>query len=138
MAYISPWLKTNDFIEISSDGGTTYTSLPDPASMTITIQDLDSSKTGRGQDGNLFRDRVGIKEKIKIEFPPMYQADYHSIVKLITGSSFLVRFFSPNYYEKRVATMYVGDRQSPFEIRYSAADQDHNIVSKASMDFIEF
>ena len=49
--------------------------LPDPAQLSWSIQDIDADGTGRNQNGDLFRDRVAVKRKLTLSWPPMTAAD---------------------------------------------------------------
>lgn len=134
--YRTPWIKVHNFIQICYKGQ--WVSLPDPMSMKINNYDIDSGdSTGRNQNGELLRDRVAVKEKIELKFPPMLRRDYQSILDMVKDQFFEVKYYSDYYGETRVATMYVGDRS--FETYYNQ-DQDNPSLSQTraiSMNFIE-
>ena len=135
--YASPWLKVTNMIQILDSNGE-WISLPDPQSMKINNYDLDSGDgTGRNQYGELLRDRVAIKEKIELAFPPMMRRDYQAILNLVKPTFFQVKYFSDYYGEVRIATMYVGDRTMEL---YYMQDQTNPALSNTktvSMNFIE-
>ena len=135
--YASPWLKVTNMIQILDSNGE-WISLPDPQSMKINNYDLDSGDgTGRNQYGELLRDRVAIKEKIELTFPPMMRRDYQAILNLVKPTFFKVKYFSDYYGEVRIATMYVGDRTMEL---YYMQDQTNPALSNTktvSMNFIE-
>ena len=91
MEYETPTLvgHATNIVSVLEKETNTWHSLVDPQTMKISIQDLDSGEaTGRNQDGQMFRDRVAVKEKIKLTFPPMYRIDYHRMLRLISGQFF--------------------------------------------------
>lgn len=65
--------------------------LPDPkrGGLTVTIQDLDSDSTGRNQKGELFRDRVAVKEKYLILHHHYNLLKYHHYYKPLQTSFLL-------------------------------------------------
>lgn len=140
MVYDTPWLtnKAHCIIQIYDTETKKWESLIDPSTMKISIQDLDSGEgTGRNQDGEMFRDRVAVKEKIKLTFPPMYRSDFHKMLKLISDQFFKVRYFSDMQLSVREVDMYVGDREATV---YNAYDTSNNlimIVKDISFNFIE-
>lgn len=140
MVYDSPWLanKAHGIIQIYDTETKKWESLIDPSTMKIAIQDLDSGEgTGRNQDGKMFRDRVSVKEKIKLTFPPMYRIDYHRMLRLLRGQFFKARYFSDMTLTVREIEMYVGDREATIYNKYDTSDQDHMIVKDISFNFIE-
>ncbi|MBP7319527.1 MAG: hypothetical protein KA953_00530 [Lachnospiraceae bacterium] len=138
MAYYSTaWIKANNIIQISTDNGTTWTSLPDPKALKIGAYDLDSSKSGRGQDGNAFRDRVAVKEKLFYTGPEILRTDYSKILALTSNASFLVKYYSDKYNAVRTVLMYVGDRQEEIDYGYLVNDPAHSRIKEFTIDFIE-
>ena len=111
MAYTTPWLegKANGLVQVQSNGA--WVSLIDPSSMEVETYDLDSgSSTGRNLDGEMLRDRVAVKEKLVMEFPPMWGGDYVQMLALVKEPFFQCKYYSPYTNTVREATMYVGDR----------------------------
>lgn len=134
MTYVSPWLNTTGILQIVGSDGSVR-DLPDPASIDFSVQDIDSSSSGRGLDGTLVRDRVAIKEKLKIAFPPMKEADAHQVLSMVSGVSFLCRFWSVRTGGYRTVEMYVGDRSAKAYYRFKGMDSD--LWTDLKMDFIE-
>lgn len=134
--YRTPWIKVTNILQILYNG--TWVSLPDPQSMKVNNYDLDSGDaTGRNQNGELLRDRVAIKEKLELTFPPMYRADYQAILNMVKEEFFTVKYWSDYYGCVREATMYVGDRTIEL---YYMQDQNNPALGLAktiSMNFIE-
>ena len=83
-----------------------------PSKMSVTISDVDSPNTTRNARGDLIRDRVNVKRKVELEFPPMKQADISLLLGQIQDVFFDVTFLDPMLGEI-TRTMYVGDRSTP-------------------------
>lgn len=140
MVYDTPWLtnKAHGIIQIYDTETKKWESLIDPATLKVSIQDLDSGEgTGRNQEGEMFRDRVAVKEKIKLTFPPMYRSDFHKMLKLISNQFFKVRYFSDMQLSEREVDMYVGDREATVYNAYDTNDNLHMLVKDISFNFIE-
>ena len=134
--YRTPWLKVTNILQIKHNGE--WISLPDPQSMSVNNYDLDSGdSTGRNQDGELLRDRVAIKEKLELTFPPMYRADYQAILSLVKDVFFQVKYYSDYYGETREATMYVGDRKVSLYYKQDQNNPSLGWTNAVSMNFIE-
>ncbi len=135
-AYRTPWLKVTNILQIKYNGE--WVSLPDPQSMKINNYDLDSGDgTGRNQNGELLRDRVAVKEKLEITFPPMMRADYQGILNMVKDTFFTVKYYSDYYGEVREATMYVGDRQVQLYYMQDQTNPSEGWTNAISMNFIE-
>ena len=118
--------------------GKTWVSLINPSSMTLNTYDLDSGEgTGRNQNGEMFRDRVAVKEKIEMSFPAMYRSDYAKMLALVKDTFFKVRYFSDLQGKTREATMYVGDRKGSIYYKYDTNNQPQAIIKDISFNFIE-
>ncbi len=136
MSYKSPWIKCTDMIQISSNGQ--WVSLPDPQSMKVNNYDIDSGdSSGRNQNGELLRDRVAVKEKLELTFPPMYRVDYQTILNLVKAQFFTVRYWSDYYGGIREATMYVGDRTIELYYMQDKNNKSLGLLKTISMNFIE-
>lgn len=127
MAYSSPWLDGNatGIVKVQSSSGE-WVSLIDPSSMEYQLYDLDSGdSTGRNLEGSMLRDRVAVKEKVVMEFPPMQAQDFTTMMALISQPFFQCRYYSLNTGTERDVTMYVGDRSAK---RYYTLDAENNKV----------
>ena len=82
-----------------------------PKSFEVTISDLDG-ETNRNATGNLIRDRIAIKRKLSLEWPPLNQAEISSLLNAISTVFFTVTFPDPQL-GIITKTMYTGDRSSP-------------------------
>ena len=139
MAYVSDWLHGKDtgIVEVQNSSGV-WVSLIDPHSMEVQTYDLDSgNSTGRNLDGELLRDRVAVKEKLVMEFPPMAAADYSQMLALTSGTFFKCRYYSPYTGTKREATMYVGDRSAKPYYGYDSANNAAHMWTDIKFNFIE-
>ena len=140
-AYKSPWLteKVNGVISIQTSDGY-WISLPDPTSLSITIYDIDSGDgTGRNQNGEMMRDRVGVKQKLTCKFPPMQRQDFQLMVALTKDTAFNVRFYSD--YNRGYVTkkMYVGDREPGiYKGLFDPEHPEQQLYTEFGMNFIEF
>jgi len=88
--------------------------IPEPAhgGFTVSIQDVDSASTGRGADGNMIRDRVAVKRKINLKFPPLEQSELSALLTAVSGVSFSVTCVDPQD-GTHTGDYYVGDRSAP-------------------------
>lgn len=133
MAYKSYWLNDKKAHLVKVNG----VEIPEPQEMKVTVYDLDlESGTGRNQAGQMMRDRVAVKEKIEMKFPPMYKPDYQTLLGMIKDASFSVTYYSPHYAVTRTATMYVGDRST--NLYYMQDGSDDDLYTDISLNFIEF
>ncbi len=103
-----------------------------PKTFEVVIQDLDGEQSSRDQSGNMHRDRVAVKRKLQLEWPPLTQNEISTLLTAVSGVFFSVTYPDPQA-GTVTKTMYVGDRTSP-------AYQYKDGVAKWSglkMDFIE-
>lgn len=105
-----------------------------PSSMSVSITDVDSPSTTRNAKGDLVRDRVNVKRKIELEFPPMKQSDMQTLLTAIQDQFFTVEFLDPQL-GVITRTMYVGDRSTPM-YRYGNGTSDV-LWEKVKFNFIE-
>lgn len=97
-------------------------SLPEPAhgGATFSVQDIDSSETGRNQNGEMMRERVATKIKWQFSFPPLSRKMGSAILNAVSGVT--IEFSYPDPFSETgsvTKTCYVGDRSAP---SYSTAD----------------
>ena len=109
--------------------------LPDPkrGGLSISIQDLDASTTGRNQKGQLFRDRVAVKRKISYSAPPLSKAEMSSLLQAITDQFFTLEYPDPQTGGRKKITAYCGDRTAPM---YSYINGKY-MWEGLTVDFIE-
>ena len=90
-----------------------------PKSFEVTISDLDG-ESNRNANGEMIRDRIGVKRKIALEWSPLTQREISTL--LIAVSSVF-------------KTMYVGDRTAPAYVYDTKTKQVK--WSGLKMNFIE-
>ena len=105
--------------------------LPMPAfkGATFSVQDIDSSETGRNQLGEMMRERVATKIKWQLTFPPlsreMLSKLLNSDIKNVTFSfTYPDPFSATNMVTK---TCYVGDRTAPMYSMVSGVPMWENV-----------
>lgn len=82
-----------------------------PKGYEVTISDLDG-ESSRNANGKLIRDRIAVKRKISLEWPPLTQGEISTLLSAVSDVFFTCEFIDPQ--EGVVTrTMYVGDRTSP-------------------------
>lgn len=97
---------------VSLDG----TNLPEPAhgGATFSVQDIDSSETGRNEEGDMIRDRVATKIKWQLTFPALSREMAAKLFNAISGVTFEFTYPDPFSATGDVTkTCYVGDRTAP-------------------------
>ncbi|MFR1708924.1 MAG: DUF6711 family protein [Clostridium sp.] len=82
-----------------------------PSAYEVTIQDLDG-ESNRNASGNLIRDRIAVKRKINLEWPPLSQWEVSTLLNAVSSVFFTVEFPDPQL-GMITKTMYVGDRTAP-------------------------
>ena len=123
-------------LEIGTDSNT-LVAMPDPAELTVKLQDIDSANSGRSANGTMIRDRVAggakAKRKVEVEWPPLSTADASMILQAIKSTFFSVKYPDPYTGDWRVGTFYAGDRSAPV-----ARIWDNEILwNNISVNFIE-
>ena len=110
--------------------------LPEPAhgGFSVAIQDVDSASTGRGADGNMIRDRVGVKAKIFLKFPPMTDGEMNRLLSAVSDVSFTVEYPSPVSGAGARGTFYVGDRTAAV---YMMGNSGVSLWENVSFNLIE-
>lgn len=74
----------------------------------VSLADIDSANSGRGESGYMTRDRVRTNvASIQVGWENIPAADLTTITNAISGASFPVEFFYGGW---KTATMYAGDR----------------------------
>ena len=92
---------------LSINGG----AIASPKSLEVTISDLDG-ESNRNANGELIRDRIGVKRKIALEWAPLTQSEISALLTAVSGVFFTVTFPDPQQ-GVVTKTMYVGDRTAP-------------------------
>ena len=105
---------------------------PAPTKYSLTLQDIDSEDTGRGESGYMVRERVreGIY-KLSLTFTNISSDDVLSIKRAISASSVNVTLFDG---EEVSAKMYAGERQ----LELKSVDDSSNCFWDMSFSLTEF
>lgn len=111
----------------------TVVNLRDPAKMSFCLYDLDSSETGRNQNGDLFRDRKSVKRKLTCNWSGLTNEQLQTILNATTDQFFELTFPNPMTGAMATMTCYVGDRTAPM---YTYMNGKW-IWESLSMNFIE-
>ena len=82
-----------------------------PKNYEPTISDLDG-ESNRNANGELIRDRIAVKRKLNLEWPPLTQSEISTLLKAVSSVFFTVTFPDPEL-GIITKTMYVGDRTAP-------------------------
>lgn len=107
------------------------TPLPVPATYKVQLSDLDSSGTGRTEDGVLVRERVrGGVAKISVSWTALSTAECAAVLNATAPDSMQVQYF---FGEMRTAKMYAGDRTADLK-----AAREGQAVWEVEMSLIEF
>lgn len=135
MAVTYTMAYTTGILQVSSDGSH-WENLPNPSEMEYQVYDLDAGgSTGRTLDGSMQRDRVAIKEKLVMIFPPMLAEDMNKVLGLIADQFFYCKYYSLRTGGVRTAIMYVGDRSAKAYYRFTADGSD--MYTDIKFNFIE-
>lgn len=102
-----------------------------PKTFEVEISDLDG-ETNRNANGDLVRDRIAVKRKLILEWPPLSQSQISTLLKAVSSVFFSVTFPDPEL-GVITKTMYVGDRTAPV---YQCANGEVNWKG-LKMNFIE-
>lgn len=95
-----------------------------PSSLEWQESDLDSNEgTGRNILGDMFRDRVTVKRKLSVTFPPMLTNEMSKILKAIEPIFFDITYPDPKEGENVTMSVYVSDRTVPI-FRYDKSAND--------------
>ncbi len=102
-----------------------------PSNYEVTIQDLDG-ESNRNASGNMIRDRIAVKRKINLEWPPLNQGEISTLLNAVKDTFFTVTFPDPQQ-GMITKTMYVGDRTVPAYMYINGEVKWSNL----KMNFIE-
>lgn len=97
----------------------------------VTISDLDG-ESNRNANGELIRDRIAVKRKLTVEWPPLTQSQISTLLNAVSAVFFSCEFIDPQS-GVTTKTMYVGDRTAP---AYSSVKGEIK-WSGLKMNFIE-
>ncbi|MDD6689230.1 MAG: hypothetical protein PUE56_04370 [Clostridium sp.] len=112
--------------------------LPIPSTMSVALQDIDGSESGRNQKGKMQRDRVAKgKRKVNYTWSGLNMAEMSQLLQAIDGVSMELKY--PDPYEGGYKTIkcYVGDRTAPVWKKGSTTTGEI-IWESLSANFVEF
>lgn len=105
-----------------------------PSELQVTRSDIDGQTT-RNARGDLIRDRVAIKTRLELKWPPMRTNEISTLLNAVKNPFFTVRFLDPYSGSFQTKTMYVGDRTAPM---YKYGNGGNDVIwEELSMNFIE-
>lgn len=88
--------------------------LVNPSSLEWQESDLDSSEgSGRNINGDMFRDRITVKRKLSVTFPPMLTSEISKILEAIEPVFFDIKYPDPKVGKDLTMNVYVSDRTVP-------------------------
>lgn len=99
-----------------------------PSKLQVDLSDLDGT-TNRNAKGELVRDRIAVKRKISLEWPPLSNSDISTILKAVQNVFFSCTYPDPMEGINQTKTFYVGDRSAPM--------YKNGLWESLKMDFIE-
>lgn len=105
--------------------------LPAPNEYKVQLSDLDSSGTGRTEDGVLVRERVrGGVAKLNVSWAALSTADCAKVLNATAPDSMQVAYF---FGTMHTAKMYAGDRTADLK-----AARDRQAVWEVAVNLIEY
>ena len=134
----TPWLQNKEqlSIQIYDESTDSWKALMEPSGMEWSVYDLDAGgSTGRDLTGGMLRDRVAIKEKIMLTFPPMEVEDFTTMLSLTSPQFFQCRYYSMKTGGMRQVEMYVGDRSAKWYNGKKNVPSDK--ITDVTFNFIE-
>lgn len=85
-----------------------------PIALTWQEADVDSSDgTGTNQFGETFKDRLRVKRKLSVSFPPLSNENMSSLLKAIEPVFLTIEYPDPKLGKRNTMTAYVEDRSVP-------------------------
>lgn len=85
---------------------------PTPQEMTVDVSDIDGEST-RNARGDMVRDRIAVKRKISLKFPPLTDSQIQTILNAVSNEFFTVEYPDP-VLGITTKTFYTEDRNAPF------------------------
>jgi len=106
--------------------------LPSPDTIEVSIYDIDG-ETFRNANGDLIRDRITTKRKLKCKWSYLTSNKISIILQNIKEEFFTIEYIDPEEGQQIAKTFYVGDRVAPILIKQN----DLNYFWSLSLNFIE-
>ena len=83
-----------------------------PSKFKCDIADIDGDTT-RNARGEMVRNRVAVKRKLSLEWPPLTDAEISRLLQAVQAVFFTVTYPDPMTGAQATRTFYVGDRSAP-------------------------
>ncbi|MGX7195151.1 DUF6711 family protein [Enterococcus olivae] len=83
-----------------------------PKTFSVDIEDIDS-ESGRNANGDMIRDRVGVKRKLNLEWAPLSDSEISTILQSVRNQFFQATYPDPVTGSMETKTFYVGTRSAP-------------------------
>lgn len=103
-----------------------------PKTFQVEINDIDG-ETERNAQGDLIRDRITVKQKLSLEWPPLTNAQISTLLKAVKDVYFNVTYPDPLEGTNSTKNMYVGTRTAAVYNYNNGNPQWEGL----KMDFIE-
>lgn len=103
-------------------------SIASPKTLQVDVMDLDGT-TNRNARGELVRDRIAVKRKLSMEWPPLSDSEISVVLKSVQDVFFQCTFPDPMEGARLTKTFYVGDRSAPM--------YKDGLWESLKMDFVE-
>jgi len=87
-----------------------------PSSMTISLQDVSRSDSGRTQDALMHKNKIAEKVKIDLAWANPKPAEVQAILAAFSPEYFNVTFFYPKTGTNVTKRFYCGDRTMPIKV----------------------
>lgn len=87
---------------------------PCPSKFGWSLQDISAADSGRTQDGLMWKNMIGRKEKIQLQWNGINTAKASEILSMFMDEYFTVTYRSPLTNSVVTKTFYRGDAQAPF------------------------
>lgn len=121
---------------IAVSTGTSYTPLAPPSSYSCIPNEI--SKAGRNAVGLLYKDRITVKNTIKLQWNAITPAQKSTILSLTSGNSFHVQYFDVQSGTTKYGLFYRGnDLEVTPLVNWSNADNEFTAYS-IKMSMVEF
>lgn len=87
--------------------------MPEPKQLSVSLEKIWSSNTGRSANGTMVGDLIGTKYKLEIQWAALTAAQAASINAAVKGAFFSVTFIDPATGKEKTITCYAGTPKFP-------------------------
>jgi len=127
-------------VRISTSSSGSWTTLPTPTELNVTVQTLDSAKSGRDNNtGAMFRDKITEKLTVKMTLPyGINNTNMASYLSIIKSDSFYVQIIDPRTGTYRAINVYCATIDTPIaKIETDDGVPSSWIYDAISLSFVE-